>query len=1476
MAEEDIFDQIAPSKPSGDIFDSLSSPKKSTPLSKSTVNAQGQSTYMPSEAATPTPGASPFRQPAPPQPQPQQQAPEPPWWEIAARGIARQGLPTPGVPSTVQAYQQMKARGETPGIVPGTLKMISPAAAKAYQENKGAGPEILRILGSLLEPEQLTSFPQLAALGVSKPISRLAAGAFAANQASIARQKYLQGDPGAAVVQGLIGTAAAVPEVASRLRARGASTPAPPGEAATTPAPTATPVTAGEGQVPPTAPSEPYVSIVGRGQVPASQLLAEVNAEIQRVKGMKAADVYTEMTSQNKPLFYSAGGTQKGGKAGYLRSLEQRKQGIYDYLDLTGQSKDITPAPPPEVPPGTGIVARHGETPLNVKSPDAPEGYFRGFENPPLTENGQKQVAQSADVLKQKGVGTVYAGDLTRHIQSQDIIAQKTGATAVPPTPALRPLDLGDLNGAKITQEGNQRVLDAVLKNPDQPLPGSSESPNQWKQRVLGAWQDLQAQHANDPNPFSIVTSYRNVKLIEAWEAAGRPQDLSIDPKVFAEDHHPPGSLMQVSPGEPTKVISAPGESPHGISPPSSASAQKPDLTAEWQAIYDKSVNATVPFSSTLPEGQQPTAAGTFTRMAVRNANWTLADKYGIEMTPEEKVGTQILRGVETEGKYDATLQSKQKSGARENDVRTGEGGQAGPRGGVGQGPSDQGQVSETPGTRQTQEGQVETTGIAQRVHEARGAAGRIGEITPGQGTTPQEMIQKGRDAITAGADPQKVMQAAKTRGFASADEVAILRAQAERMAENTEAAVRQHGPGSPQDVAARRAETEWLKEIKPFSTEAHRLMVAHQAETEIGTGDIIEASRRGMPAVFTRLRQAFEGAKGREMSPAETAAIERHATDIAQKTADIQKKQAEVETAIEQSRPLKKQPKVTLPSDANGLRNYFANKYKDQPFIVKTMGQEAGGLRKPTPSGFTTPEVRAIWEYAKQNYIGMGNVEAGRAYRFNEVVNKVAGDLGLTPDQVMKAFTERKTVINKVDELFKMESDRRRAIQLAKTTIADADKSGFRKFLEKAWRFPSAEAVLGHGGVGMVTHAGPNIFRPSSWKAYWPSFAAQYKMTFNNAFHEKMMQNIEQGPDYAMKVRAGLAIEADKLYDNYQEYGKLLGALGRKGNQGMDALKMFRDKYFDLEWSKMSPDLKTPDMAKELADWVNGASGKGSLRTKEAGIDISKPAGATMFASSLEAARWKRVLGDPIKTAKTLADWKNATPEEQAIAKLRIRRAGEVTAVYMAALAANDGLLAAQDKKDRVNFTDPSKSDWLRFKDGNGRTLDVTGNALGPLRFMGQLADSLNPAPGFQKAHHGENRLEAAANATMRYARSKLNPQLGIAADIADQKNFTGKLMPFAENPKGRPQFTWGEYGAEHLPIPVAGAFREYYDTLQKEGVSAGQADAILNGIKVLPIELTGARIGTTPKEPESKTMPFKSLTSQSRTSAFPSLIRR
>lgn len=764
------------------------------------------------------------------------------------------------------------------------------------------------------------------------------------------------------------------------------------------------------------------------------------------------------------------------------------------------------------------------------------------------------------------------------------------------------------------------------------------------------------------------------------------------------------------------------------------------------------------------------------------------------------------------------------------------------------------GQPSEPKINAEVPSGETKSTGIAQRVHDTR----KPGEILPGQGASPEEMINRGRTLIKDGADPEAHLQMMEKRGSAvSGDDMSILRAEHERLSKITDAAS-DASRARPLDAKLKAAdksayqdETDWAKRIKPYQTEWSNIGKAQQGETDVNTGS------------FSGIRRVFEDKDhaNRPMTKSEETQAAAHADKVKGLETKVSDLQSKLDTAMKQTAETKtavrtgtnKSNKITLPSDPAELRKALAEMrakgglFNSGKGIIEVKpGAKTGAVNFGSKPQFIPEVARAIWNHAKENYI-----DKTVLIDFDDMVNGVASDLGLTHDEVKSAFSQNKNVRDITDQMYRVMSSRRDAINQAKRFIDDSNKSGFSKAYQTVTNLPRGIAVFGHGSVGMVTHAGANMFRPSSWSSYWPNVLNQFKYWAKSGIHEEAMRRIESNDNYTMWDRSGLKIDPNKAFDDYQKYGKFIGNIGRAGNRGMDALKSFRMEYANKIWEGLPENLKQQkDMPKLIADWVNHATGVGSIGHGQ----IVSAVHEGTFAATLEASRWARLIGDPVKTAKTFANWKNATPAEQAIAKFRVQRAAELTAVMAGALAANNGLLVATNQKDRINMLHPTQSDWLRFK-WDGKTFDPTGNLAAPVKFLAQLLAEANPNRTPAIWEHGEKRSELMTQTMGQYIRGKLAPQYGIAADVATGADAIGRPLPWAKEPgkPSAPKYTPTEYTLKHAPLPFAGAAEAVYEAMREKGANDAEARGWVDKLtkyggtfaKTLGTEMTGIRVG-------------------------------
>ena len=197
----------------------------------------------------------------------------------------------------------------------------------------------------------------------------------------------------------------------------------------------------------------------------------------------------------------------------------------------------LTKASPKKGPENTLVVFRHGSTNLNNESDER----FRAWADVPLSEDGKKEVLESAKKLHDKGIAGIITSDLKRCVETAEIIAKELDIPILEESKGLRPWHLGVLTGQPVRP--NLPALEAYIKNPDVQVP-DGESFNDFKKRMVGDVLRVQKKYPRDK--ILIVTHHRGERLVKAWMDAGKPTDhskLSHDP--FMHKGVKPGSFIE-------------------------------------------------------------------------------------------------------------------------------------------------------------------------------------------------------------------------------------------------------------------------------------------------------------------------------------------------------------------------------------------------------------------------------------------------------------------------------------------------------------------------------------------------------------------------------------------------------------------------------------------------------------------------------------------------------------------------------------------------------------------------------------------------------------------------------------------------------------------------------------------------------------------------------------------------------------------
>jgi len=126
--------------------------------------------------------------------------------------------------------------------------------------------------------------------------------------------------------------------------------------------------------------------------------------------------------------------------------------------------------------------------------------------------------------------------------------------------------------------------------------------------------------------------------------------------------------------------------------------------------------------------------------------------------------------------------------------------------------------------------------------------------------------------------------------------------------------------------------------------------------------------------------------------------------------------------------------------------------------------------LHKKKIINFTQDEVKAIWDYAKENYIDKGE-------NFGDTIHKVAMDLGLKPQQVIDAISQPKGARTITDRMYRTQYERTKAQRTAKQWATKTESSAVNNFFNTISSPFRGLATLAHGHALLFTHGASNIF---------------------------------------------------------------------------------------------------------------------------------------------------------------------------------------------------------------------------------------------------------------------------------------------------------------------------------------------------------------------------------------------------------------
>jgi hypothetical protein len=698
-----------------------------------------------------------------------------------------------------------------------------------------------------------------------------------------------------------------------------------------------------------------------------------------------------------------------------------------------------------------------------------------------------------------------------------------------------------------------------------------------------------------------------------------------------------------------------------------------------------------------------------------------------------------------------------------------------------------------------------EKYGVAERVRAERAQAGQVEPVEPGKGTTPEATIEFGRDIIRRDPEAgQRIMAAfeADPKKAISTEGIAVTRAHGEVLAAGARRIEEEFGTESREYQQAKEFLSDWDKRTKKMQTEWHKQGQAQQGETDIDTGS------------YTGLERARKQATGQNIPEAQRPKAKKIA-------ADNKNAQVAVERASER--------------------------------INKRIQTK------------TNPEQAKVWELAKK-YLD----ENKGLYGFDDLRNKIATDMGITPSKVAGLLAEDSVTKKLADDLWNKQRNARRLKEQAKIWLRELDTPGYVRALSSIPRAMFSLSVFGHGFVALGTHAPIVAFQPRFWNAYVRNFGKMYKMVFKPAYYEMQMQDLVRRDNYEVARRSGLQNDPFK----YEEFhtGEIknlvkdwigeknmdrIDKLASAGNRGYGVLKLLRQDMFDQRYNKLPDSIRKQEGVTDgIADGINHATG---VTKKQA----PKGSNLLLFAPRLAGSRVMWLGGDPIRAARAIANWKNATTAEKDFAVNQMKEKGWVIGTFASLLAANQGFLSATGSKQKINGIpealggagfDPLASDFMKFK-AAGSDIAYGGALLTMAKLPARVATAILYEGKGSKYVLEDERVDKVIGA---YIRSQASPFAGTVADLAlgrdyEERPLPAKMFGLAEQTGKVPKrlqeqgvdepYNWYEFAGTKLPIPIAEGLKE---GLRGAGMSDNQADHWLRAAAVHSLlqTMTGTRI--------------------------------
>lgn len=495
-----------------------------------------------------------------------------------------------------------------------------------------------------------------------------------------------------------------------------------------------------------------------------------------------------------------------------------------------------------------------------------------------------------------------------------------------------------------------------------------------------------------------------------------------------------------------------------------------------------------------------------------------------------------------------------------------------------------------------------------------------------------------------------------------------------------------------------------------------------------------------------------------------------------------------------------------------------------------------------------STDEAKHGWNFFDQKYMGKIMTAEGTP-NFDAVLAEAAKELGQPPERFYKTLTSKRSVRLMTEELYKKMDKTRRLRAHMTNWLENKEFPWLVRWGRLVPRVMFMDKILGHGFVGLITHASNLFFQPWAWKDYFRAWPMMYRMVSSKDAHRWLIQRLMQDETFEFWKRYGLMVDPFRYTGDY-EAGNLYAFMRDKTyGRGFDALKVLRLRLANTWYQSFPLHQQTKELAEMIANDVNHLTGTESRRFREW-------TNWAFFAPKLVSAQWGVMVRDPLKAANYLLHWNTSTPVQRAWAMSELMHKATMVGVYALMLAVNKGLLEATGSTQKINTDDPRRSDFLAFKIG-GFNVGVAGPLIQIVRLF---SDLLHIGLGQQsKMERLQTRGERFGGRVWEYARRKFSPFASMGLELYTGQDYMGRPLPWKEDPLSRTQrlrgmreYRWPEWLAQAFsPIPIEEAVRETWAQMGMDRTTASKWWHTLS--VAVPMTMTGARVWEDPYAPQA-----------------------